>query len=96
MHQTETNFSILQSATPEISKGKVLRVHQIEQESAFQVISGFDENLIVVSYDNFEVMMYQKLNSSKILNWEPVEDCHDTSAKIYDAIALKVNLSLAR
>ena len=57
------------------------------------MVSGFDENLIMVSYDNFEVMMYQKLNSSKIRDLEPVEDCHDISVNIYDAIALKVNIS---
>ena len=71
------------------SVGKVLRMHHVENEYAFQVLSGFDDNFLVFSNDYFESVIYQKLNEGSLKNFPNV--CGDTNVKIYDAVALQVN-----
>ena len=70
---------------------KRLRIHQIEDESAFQVISGFDANLVMMSIDDFQTIIFQKLDENHSILNKDDSDCGETSFKIYDAVALQVN-----
>ena len=71
---------------------KRLRIHQIENESAFQVVSGFDANLVMMSIDDFQTIIFQKLDENHpVFKDEDDSVCGETSFKIYDAVALQVN-----
>ena len=70
-------------------------MHHVENEYAFQVLSGFDENFIIMSNDNFKSVIYQRMSEDSMDRFSKDDSgsrniCREVTWKIYDTVALQV------